>query len=188
MDFQAKGRGGRVVGARRRNRDAVATAINSAIKSGEPAIPGIAADDAIGGMEKAFVSAARSAGAQDKEGAKAAKAALAAFKRLHERLGIPVCTGYLAEIDRVCACIWSDPRMADAAALWRHVKERRGKKSRPSLETHRADFEILSTVASMVVRGRAAKLLTFDHDFVAFAGAIRERLGVEVVDCAALPR
>ena len=47
---------------------------------------------------------------------------------------------------------------------------------------------ILSTVACLVEQGLEATLLTFDQDFVAFAVAIREKLGVDIVDCGRLGR
>lgn len=110
--------------------------------------------------------------------------ALAKFGRLYARFGTSDIRAYLEMIDRMYADIWCDPRMADAVARWRRVKERHGMgKGRPSLGTRRNDFVILSTAAALAARGVPVKLLTFDHDIVAFAAAIRERLGVDVVDC-----
>ena len=81
--------------------------------------------------------------------------------------------------------IWCDGRMDDAVKAWRRVKEKRAKTgaARPAIETNYADFVILSTAAHQAARGRSVELLTFDYDFVAFADAIRERFGVDVVDC-----
>ena len=47
---------------------------------------------------------------------------------------------------------------------------------------------ILSTAADRAARGEDVRLVTFDHDLLAFAGSIRGRFGVEVVDGAGLPR
>ena len=191
VDFWVMRRNGRAVRARRRNRDAVAAAINEAIESGELAIPYAVAAEVQSGIKRAFASAARSAGAAADPDKGIAESAWERFSSLPGIFGLPDADEYLGEIGRMYARIRSGPRMAAAAALWRRVKERRGRKAaRPPPGTHRADFEILSAAAAagMAARGMAATLPTFDRDFVAFAGAIYGRFGVEAAGCGALPR
>ena len=189
MDFSAKRRDGRLVRVQRRNRDAVVAEVDGAIEAGSLKIPGIAAFEMLNGLEKTFRSAAKSAGAAANPGVKIAGGVRARFEILNKRFGIPSDKWYLAEIDRMYADIWSDPRLADLVDWWRCIKERRGKVAgRPSLETHRADFLILSTAAALAAQGHSVRLLTYDHDFVAFADVILERFGVVVVDCSSLRR
>ena len=142
-------------------------------------------------MEKAFKSAARSAGGAVDPDGQVVEAALARYDLLHGRFGIANHRGRLEEIGRMYACIWDDPLMADEVDQWRRIKERHGRGAvRPSLDTHRADFMILSTAAALAAQegSGTAELLTCDHDFLEFADAILERFGVVVVvDCATLP-
>ena len=188
MWFVSK-RGGRGAAMRRRNMEGVTRAVDEAAESGDLAIPDTVANETVDNLENAFESAAQSAGAPPGAGAAAVPDALEEFKRLYAVFGIHDDDKYRKDIDLMFAETWRDPRMAGAVARWQRVKERHGKGgARPSLETHWADFVILSTAADRAARGEDVKLVTFDHDLVAFAGAIRGRFGVEVVDGAGLPR
>ena len=81
------------------------------------------------------------------------------------------------------------PRRAAAVALWRGVKERHGRGAEfPAVGMHLNDFMIISTAAGRAARGIATRLLTYDHDILAFADIIRDRFGVVAVDCASLRR
>ena len=183
-------RGGRPSAAmRRRNMEGVARAVDDAAGSGDLAIPHTAAEEVRKNLKDAFKSAARSAGAPPGTADSAMPDAWSEFKRLRGPFEIKDEDKYVEDIGRMYADIWQDPRRAGAVDRWWCVKERRGKGGeRPSLETHRADFVILSTAADRAARGEDVRLVTFDHDLVAFADAIRERFGVEVVDGAGLPR
>ena len=173
---------GEPVWVHRRNRDEVVAEVEGAIESGKLRIPYTVADETLRGMTKVFRSAAKSAKGQAEAGAKAAAGARARFKRLYATYGIPDNDVFLPEIGRMYAGAPNDPRMGGAVALWRSVKERHGRGGAfPALETHLADFVILSTAAEQVAQGNSVRLLTFDHDMVAFADAIRERFGVVVV-------
>ncbi len=185
MDFSVRPRGsGPPVRVRGRNRDAIVGMVNRAIKSGDLAIVDTVAVEMHYNAKRAFESAARRAVAAADIDDAIVEDALAKFGRLYARFRTSDIKTYLEMIDRMYADIWSDPRMADAVARWRRVKERHGMgKGRPSLGTHGEDFVILSTAAALAARGIPVKLLTFDHDIVAFAAAIRERFGVDVVDC-----
>ena len=184
------GRGGRPSAMlQRRSMEGVARAVDEAAESGDLAIPDTVANETVDNLENAFESAAQSADAQPGAGAAAVQDALEEFKRLYVIFGIRDEDKYKKEIDRMFAEIWQDPRMAGPVGRWQRVKERHGKGgARPSLETHGADFMILSTAADRAARGEDVRLVTFDHDLLAFADAIRERFGVEVVDGASLPR
>ena len=163
-------------------------AVDEAMESGDLAIPHTVDVEVIGNLKKAFDSAARSADAPAGAGRAVVQGALSEFKRLYVLYGIHDANKYLEEIDRMYAEIWRDPRMAGAVSKWSGVKERHGKGgARPAPDTHRADFMILSTAAGRAAQGEAVRLITFDHDLVAFGGAILERFGVEVVDGAGLP-
>ena len=183
------GRSGRPAMLRRRNMEGVARAVDEAAESGDLAIPDTVAEEVRKNLEDAFESAAKSTCAPPGAGAAAVPDALEEFKRLYVIFGIRDDDRYRKDIDRMFAEIWRDPRMAGAVDMWQRVKERHGKGgARPSLETHGADFMILSTAADRAARGEDVRLVTFDHDLLAFADAIRERFGVEVVDGASLPR
>ena len=187
MYFLVYRAGGPPVWVHRRNRDAVVAEVQTAIESEELAIPFTVANETLRGMKNAFESAAKSAKGRAEAGAKAAAGARARFKRLYAAHGIDDEKGRLQEIGRMYAGAPHDPRMGGAVALWRSVKERHGRGAAfPALETHLADFVILSTAAGQVAQGNAARLLTFDHDLVAFADAIRERFGVVIVDGGSL--
>lgn len=187
MDFSARRLDGRLVQVQRRNRDAVVAEVDGAIRARIIKIPGIVAVELLGGLEKTFRAAAKSAGAAADPDVKIVEAVRARFEILNKRFGIPSDKRYLVEIDRMYADIWSDPRLAHLVALWRRIKERHGKAAvRPSLETHLADFLILSTAAALAAQGHSVRLLTYDHDLVAFADVILERFGVVVVDCNSL--
>ena len=189
MYFLVYRAGGEPVWVHRRNRDAVVAKVEGAAEARELRIPSTVAKETIGSMKDVFGSAAKSAGGSVKEGVKAAQDARARFERLRGAFGIPDDDAFLEEIDRMYADVLRDPRMGGAVALWQSVKERHGRGAVfPSLETHTADFMILSTAAEQVARGNSVRLLTFDHDMVAFADAIRERFGVVVVDGGVLRR
>ncbi len=189
MCFSSDREDGRPVLVRRRNGDAVAAEIEAAIASGNLAISDTVAKEGIDGMEKAFRSAARSANAKPEAGAEAARVALARFKRLRGTCGIPDDPGRMGDVARMYADILRDPRRAAAVAVWRSVKERHGRGAEfPSPGTHGNDFMILSTAADTAARGIATRLLTYDHDILAFADIIRDRFGVVAVDCASLRR
>ena len=189
MCFVSK-RGGRSSAAmRRRNMEGVARAIDEAAESGDLGIPHTAAEEVRRNLKDAFKSAARSAGAPPGTADSAMPDAWLEFKRLRGPFEIKDEDKYVEDVGRMYADIWQDPRRAGAVDKWRRVKERHGKGGeRPSLETHGADFMILSTAADRAARGEDARLVTFDHDLLAFADAIRGRFGVEVVDGAGLPR
>ena len=189
MCFVSK-RGGRPSAAmRRRNMEGVARAVDNAAESGDLGIPHTAAEEVRKNLKKAFKSAAKSAGAPPGTVGSAVPYAWSEFKRLRGTFEIKDEDKYVEDIGRMFAEIWRDPRMAGPVGRWQRVKERHGKGGvRPSLETHGADFVILSTAADMAARGEDVRLVTFDHDLLAFADAIRERFGVEVVDGASLPR
>ena len=109
---------------------------------------------------------------------------------MYDRFAINNDAQYVEKIDGMYAKIWRDGRMNDAVKAWRRVKEKRAKTgaTRPAIETNYADFVILSTAAHQAAQGRSVELLTFDYDFVAFADPIRERFGVDVVDCGRMGR
>ena len=187
MDFMAVSRDGRAVRVRRRNRDAVVTAVDGAIESGEVRIIDTVAVEVRGGMEDAFRSAAKSANPEAVYDDEIAEAALARFEILYKRFRIRDYKDYLDDIERMYIEIWRDPRMAGAVDRRRRIKERHGHGSaRPSPATHARDFAILSTAAYMAARGESVMLVTFDHDIVEFADAIYKRFGVVVVDGACL--
>ena len=189
MDFSSRRRDGRLVQVQRRNRDAVVAEVDGAIETGSLKVLDIVAAELLNGLEKTFRAAAKSAGAAAEPDVKIVEAVRARFEILNKRFGTPNHKRYLAEIDRMYADIWSDPRLAHLVARWRRIKEKRGKAAvRPSLETHLADFLILSTAAALAAQGHSVRLLTYDHDLVAFAGVILERFGVVVVDCNSLRR
>lgn len=189
MGFSARRRDGRLVPVRRRNRDAVVAEVDGAIEVGSLKIPGMAAVEMLNGLEKTFRSAAKSAGAAAEPDDGIIEGVRERFSLLYDRFGVPDYRWYLEKVDRMYADIWSDPRLAHLVARWRRIKERRGKAAgRPSLETHQADFLILSTAAALAAQGHSVRLLTYDHDFVAFADVILERFGVVVVDCSSLRR
>ena len=120
---------------------------------------------------------------------KAVDDALAKIAGLYRRFRVPDSRKYVKTAGAVYADAWSDERMQGAIAARRLVKEGRGRDaSMPTPETNKGDFRILSTAAYLVELGFEVTLLTFDQDFVAFAAAIREGLGVVVVDCGRLGR
>ena len=183
------GRVGQPAMMRRRNMEGVAKAVDDAAESGDLAIPHTAAEEVRNNLKDAFESAAKSAGAPPGTVDSAVLYAQAEFERLRGPFEIKDDRRYVEDIGRMYAEIWQDPRWTGAVGRWQRVKERHGKGgAHPSLETHGADFAILSTAADRAARGGAVRLVTFDHDLVAFAGAIRGRFGVEVVDGAGLPR
>lgn len=189
MDFSSRRMDGRLVRVHRRNRDAVVDAVDRAIGTGRIKIPNTVASEMLGGVEKTFRPAAKSAGAAAEPDDSIIEGVRARLKILYNRFGTPNYRWYLAKVDRMYADIWNDPRMANLVARWRRVKEGRGKAAgRPSLGTHLADFLILSTAAALVAQGHSVRLPTNGHGFVAFADVILERLGVVVVDCGTLRR
>lgn len=189
MCFSSDREDGRPVLVRRRNGDAVAAEIEAAIASKNLVISNTVAKEVIDGIENAFMYAAQSANAKPEAGVEAARVALARFERLRATCGIPDDPRYVEDVARMYADILRDPRMAAAVALWRGAKERRGRVAKfPSPGTHGNDFMILSTAADMAARGIATRLLTYDHDILAFADIIRDRFGVVAVDCASLRR
>ena len=115
---------------------------------------------------------------------------LAKFRGLYDRFAIRNNGRYVKKIDDMYAEMWRDGRMNDAVRTWRRVKGKHAKTgaSRPTIETNNVDFLILSTAAHQAALGISVELLTFDYDFVAFVDAIRERFGVNVVDCGRMGR
>ena len=191
MDFSAVSKaGGRPVRVRRPNHGAVVARIDAEAESGRLAIPDTVDAELRFGVKRAFDAAASSFHATVDQGDQVVEAALARYNLLHGRFGIANHRGRLEEIGRMYACIWDDPLMAGEVDQWQCIKERHGRGAvRPSLDTHRADFMILSTAAALAAQegSGTAELLTCDHDFLEFADAILERFGVVVVDCTGLP-
>ena len=189
IDFLAEG-AGRLVRVQRHNRDAVVAAVDGAAKSGVLAIPDIVAVEMRTTVPWAVESAAKAAGALSISLDINVDDALAKFVSLYDRFAINNDERYVKRIDGMYAKIWRDGRMNDAVKAWRRVKEKRAKTgaTRPAIETNYADFVLLSTAAYQVAQGRSVELLTFDYDFVAFADPIRERFGVDVVDCGRMGR
>ena len=187
INFDAEGERGRPVMVQRYNRDAVVAAVDDAIWSSALAIPDAVAAEARKNAVGAIKSAAGAAGASYYARDMAAGGMLATLDRLYGRFRVKDDDGYVGKIDGMYADIWSDKRMENAISSRRRVKEKHGKKAaRPMPDTHEQDFVILSTAASLAAQGGTIELLTFDHDFVSFADAIRERLAVDIVDCGRL--
>ena len=188
MDFPVvpKG-GGPPVRVRRRGRDAIVAMVDGAIESEDLAIPDMVAGEVRGSTERAFDSAARRAGSPAVADRRVVQAALDGFNLLYGRFGIRDILTYLGAVERMYIDAWLDPRMAAAVDRWRRVKKRHGEgTARPSLETHGADFAILSTAAALAAQGDEVLLVTSDYDFVAFADMIYTVFGVRVIDGGAL--
>ena len=187
--FVMRGRDGRPVLVQRSNRGRVAAMLEAAIKSGDLAITDTAAAEASRNARKAVLSAAKDAGATGRQASRAAGEVRAKIAGLHRRFRIMDRTEYLKKAGDAYAGAWTDERMQGAIEVRRLVKEGRGKDaSMPTPEKNEGDFTILSTVAYWAARGHNVQLLTFDQDFVAFTIAIREKLGVDIVDCGRLGR
>ena len=188
MDFQvAPGWGGPPVRVQRRGRPAIVAMVDGAIRSGDLAILDMVAKEVNKTTKGAFNSAARRAGSLAGVDDKTVQAALDGFNLLHSRFGVRNALMYLGAVDQMYIDAWLDPRMADAVARWRRVKRRHGEGTvRPSLETHGADFVILSTAAALAAQGNEVWLVTSDYDFVAFADMIHRVFGVRVIDSGAL--
>ena len=184
IDFFAKG-AGRPVRVQRHNRDAVVAAVDGAAELGVLAIPDIVAVEMYDTAPWVIKSTAKGVDASLTPLDKNIDDTLAKFKGLYDRFAIRNNGRYVKKIDDMYAEIWRDGRMNDAVRTWRRVKEKHAKTgaSRPTIETNNVDFVILSTAAHQASQGRPTELLTFDYDFVAFADAIREWFGVNVVDC-----
>ena len=188
MDFSVvpKG-GGPTVRVQRRGRDGIVAMADRAIESGNLAIPDVVAGEVRSGTERAFDSAARRAGSPDAVDRRVVQALLDGFNLLYGRFGIHDVPTYLGAVERMYIDAWLDPRMAAAVDRWRRVKRRHGEgTARPSLDTHGADFVILSTAAALAAQGDEVWLVTSDYDFVAFADMIYRVFGVRVVDGSAL--
>ena len=188
MDFPVvpKG-GGPTVRVQRRGRDGIVAMADRAIELGNLAIPDVVAGEVRSGTERAFDSAARRAGSPDAVDRRVVQALLDGFNLLYGRFGIHNVLTYLGAVERMYIDAWLDPRMAAAVDRWRRVKRRHGEgTARPSLDTHGADFVILSTAAALATQGDEVWLVTSDYDFVAFADMIYRVFGVRVVDGSAL--
>ena len=108
---------------------------------------------------------------------------------LYRRFGVDDDTTCMEKARGTYVVAWSDERMQGAIEIRRIVKDGNGKDaSMPTPEKNKGDFRILSTAAHLVEQGFDVRLLTFDQDFAALAVAIREGLGVDVVDCGRLGR
>lgn len=183
IDFDARGEDGQVVRVRRYNREAVVAAVDGAAGSGALRIPDVVAAEVRRVAEGAVESAAGSANAPHYAKAEVVKAVLEISESLHRRFRIKDRKDHTGRVGGMYKAAWDDPRMADVIGAWRRIKEKRGKKAaRPTLEASEGDYTILSTAAYWAERGVAVYLLTFDHDFVEFAGMILEVFGVRVVD------
>ena len=187
--FFAKRRDGRAVLVQRSNRGPTAAAFDDAIESGELAITGTAAAEAARSARRAITSAAKAAGATVYSLDEVVEDVLSKLGRLVSRFSVKDRDEYAKEAGRVYADAWADERMRDAIAIRQIIKEGSGKDaSMPTPEKNRGDFMILSTAAYWAARGHDVQLLTFDQDFAAFTIAIREKLGVDIVDCGRLGR
>ena len=189
IDFFAKGPG-RPVRVQRHNRDAVAAIVDDAAESGVLAIPDTVAIEMRNTASWVIKSAAKAVGAMSPPLDEDVEDVIAKFGVLYDRFGIRDDGRYVKRIDDMYAEIWRDGRMNDAVKTWRRVKAKRAGAgvTRPAIEANGADFVILSTAARQAALGISVELLTFDYDFVAFADAIRERFGVNVVDCGRMGR
>ena len=191
--FVATGKDGRQrrrpVLVQRSNREAVVAFVDAAIKSGDLRITCTAADEAHRNAWKAIVSAAKDAGATAQDVAKFTMEVQAKIVILRRRFGVGDNKSCIEKARSAYARAWSDERMRGAIEIRRLVKEMRGKDaSMPTPEKNEGDFVILSTAAYWAARGYKARLPTFDRDLVALSAAIREGLGVDVVDCGRLGR
>ena len=189
IDFFAKGPG-RPVRVQRHNRDAVAAIVDDAAESGVLAIPDTVAIEMRNTASWVIKSAAKAVGAMSPPLDEDVEDVIAKFGVLYDRFGIRDDGRYMKRIDDMYAEIWRDGRMNDAVKTWRRVKAKRAGAgvTRPAIEANGADFVILSTAARQAALGISVELLTFDYDFVAFVDAIRERFGVNVVDCGRMGR
>ncbi len=188
MDFSIvpKG-GGPPVRVQRPGRDGIVAMVDRAIESEDIVISDMVAYEVRGSTKRAFDSAARRAGSPDMVDRRVVQAALDGFNLLYGRFGIHNVPTYLGAVERMYIDAWLDPRMAAAVDRWRRVKKRHGEgTAHPSLDTHGADFVILSTAAALAAQGDEVWLVTSDYDFVAFADMIYRVFGVRVVDGSAL--
>ena len=184
IDFDARREGGKPVRVQRHGREAAVALIDGAAGAGTLRIPDMVAAEVRRTAAKAVSSAAKSAGAPYYAEDEVVEEVRGAFHPLYKRFRIEDREEYVGSVNDMYIDIWGDARMADAVGGWLRVKEKRGKRvARPSVEANKGDFVILSTAAYWAARGHTVKLVTFDHDFLAFAGVILERLGVRVVDC-----
>lgn len=123
--------------------------VDRAVKSGDLATLDTVAAEIRDNAMTASEPAARRAVATTDINDEIVDDALAKFGRPYARFGTRDIRTCLEMIDRMYADMWSGPRMADAAARRRRVKERNGMgKGRPSLGAHGADFVIFSTAAA----------------------------------------
>ena len=161
--------------------------MDSAIGSGELAIADTVATEMDSAARNAIRPAAKAGGAVDYPLDEVVDEVLRKFDRLYSRFGVDDNETRVEEVGSVYADARGDDRMQGLIEARARVKERHRKDaSMPTPEKNKGDFVILPTAAHWAARGHVAKLLTFDHDFVAFAIAIRERLGIVVVDCGIL--
>ena len=189
IDFLARGKDGRLVRVRRHNRGPVAAAVEEAKGSGELAIADTAADEVRRTAKRAAWSAAKSAGATEYDEDEVVGGMLAELDRLRRHFGVGDNPAYVEKAGGVYTDAWTDERMQGAIEVRRLAKEGHERDaSMPTPEKNEGDFVILSTAAYWAARGYKVQLLTFDQDFVAFSIAIRERLGVDIVDCGRLGR
>lgn len=184
IDFDASGEDGKPVRVQRHGREAAVALIDGAAGAGTLRIPDMVAAEVRRTAAKAVSSAAKSAGAPHYVEKEVVGRVIEISKSLYKRFRIKDRKEYIGSVNDMYIDIWGDARMADAVGGWLRVKEKRGKRvARPSVEANKGDFVILSTAADWAARGHTVELITFDHDFLAFAGVILERLGVRVVDC-----
>ena len=185
--FVARGRDGRPVLVQRRNRGRVAAILDAAIRSGELVITNTVASEALRNARRAVLSAAKDAGATDRQAAGIAREVREKIGSLYGRFGVKDRKACMDEAGRVYADAWTDERMQVAIEVRRLVKEGRGKDaSMPTPEKNEGDFVFLSAIAYWAARGCKATLPAFDRDFAALAVAMREKLGVDIVDCGRL--
>ncbi len=188
MDFPVvpKG-GGPPVRVQRPGRDGIVAMVDMAIESEDIVISDTVADEVFDSTGRAFNSAARRVNAEADPDEDAVVDALERFGSLYDQFDIHDVLTYLGAVERMYIDAWLDPQMAEAVDRWRRVKKRHGEGTeRPSLDTHGADFVILSTAAALAAQGDEVWLVTYDYDFVAFADMIYRVFGVRVVDGSAL--
>ena len=187
--FDGRDKDGRPVRVERRNRGPVADMVDAAMESEDIVIPYKAAAEARRAAPKAVRSAAKDAGVVDYDEYNVTRDIREKIADMYRRAGVRDSPAYLKKAGAVYAEAWTDEQMQGAIDIRRIVKELRGKDaSMPTPEKNRGDFKILSTAAHLVEQGFEVTLPAFDQDFVAFAAAIREKLGVDVVDCGRLGR
>ena len=187
--FFAVGRDGQAVLVQRHNREPVVALLDAAIASGDLAITDTVAEEMDDVVRSAIRSAAKAADATIYTLAEVVRDVMEKFGRPYIRFRVEDSDACVVKAGNVYAGACRDGRMQDAMEARGRIKKRRGKDaSIPAPDKDKGDFMILSTAADWAERGYEVTLLTFDQDFVAFAIAIREKLGVDIVDCGRLGR